>query len=49
MLYIYNQVGKYIVLQLDGDDPGYVIVNAKSPEETGELYQPIRRWLTDKA
>ncbi len=47
MLYVYNQGGRYIVLELDGDDPGYVIVNAKTPQETDALYQDIMRWLAD--
>ena len=47
MLYVYNQVDKYIVLQLAGNDPGYVIVNDKSPEKTEQLYQTIRQWLDE--
>ncbi len=47
MLYVYNQVDKFIVLELDGDNPGYVIVNAKTPEATEALYQSIKQWLTD--
>ncbi|HBC28004.1 MAG TPA: hypothetical protein DC013_11395 [Ruminococcaceae bacterium] len=45
MLYVYNDVGRYIVLKLRGDDPAYVIVNGKSPEETQRLYQEIGQWL----
>lgn len=45
MLYIYKNVDKYIVLQLNGNDPGYVIVNDKSPDETERLYQAITQWL----
>jgi len=47
MLYVYNQGGSYIVLQLDGDNPGYVIVNGKSPAETEALYESIKAWLAD--
>jgi len=45
MLYVYKQVGQYIVLELEGDSPGYVIVNDKTPEETEELYRDIQQWL----
>jgi uncharacterized membrane protein len=44
-LYVYNQVGKFIVLELEGDNPEHVIVNAKTPEETEALYQSIQGWL----
>lgn len=47
MIYVYNQGGKYIVLELDGDDPGYVIVNAKTPEDTEILHRSINEWLAD--
>lgn len=46
-LYVYNQVGNYIVLELEGDNPAYVIVNGKTPAETEELYQKIRQWLAE--
>ncbi|AEG61240.1 DUF5808 domain-containing protein [Desulforamulus ruminis] len=47
MLYIYNDVDKYIVLKLEGDDPGYVIVNDKSQDKTEQLYQTIKQWLEE--
>lgn len=47
MMYVYNQVGKFIVLELDGDDPAYVIVNSKTLEDTEALYQSIEQWLSD--
>lgn len=47
MLYVYNQGDKFIVLELDGDNPGYVIVNDKTLEETEGLYQSIGQWLGD--
>ncbi|HHV65378.1 MAG TPA: hypothetical protein GXX46_09955 [Peptococcaceae bacterium] len=47
MLYVYNQVGKFIVLELEGDNPRYVIVNGKTPEETEALYQSIQGWLVE--
>ncbi|WP_242837025.1 DUF5808 domain-containing protein [Dehalobacter restrictus] len=45
MLYVYSQGGAYIVLKLDGDNPGYVIVNGKTPAETENLYRSIKAWL----
>lgn len=47
MIYVYHQGGDYIVLELDGDDPGYVIVNAKTPEDTESLHRSIKEWLAD--
>ena len=47
MLYVYKQVGQYIVLELEGDNPGYVIVNDKTPGETEDLYRSIQQWLAD--
>ncbi|UWG96595.1 DUF5808 domain-containing protein [Dehalobacter sp. DCM] len=48
MLYVYSQGGSYIVLQLDGDNPGYVIVNGKTPADTEALYRSINAWLKEK-
>ncbi|ATW25443.1 DUF5808 domain-containing protein [Candidatus Formimonas warabiya] len=47
MLYVYNHVDKYIVVQLKGNDPSYVIVNDKSQDETEQLYQTIKQWLAE--
>lgn len=47
MLFIYNKVDKYIVLKLEGDAPGYVIVNGKSKAETEQLYRKIRQWAAE--
>lgn len=44
-LYIYNDIRQYIVLELTGDKPAYVILNGKTPEETSRLYQDISQWL----
>lgn len=44
MLYVYNNVDEYIVLKLDGENPGYVIVNDKSLGQTKILYQTISQW-----
>jgi uncharacterized membrane protein len=44
MLYVYNDVDMYIVLKLNGNDPGYVIVNDKSLEKTEQLYKTIMQW-----
>lgn len=45
MLYIYHKGGGYIVLKLTGDNPAYVIVNGKTPEDTGALYRSIEEWV----
>lgn len=47
MLYIYNNVNQYIVVQLKGNDPGYVIINDKTIEKTETLYQTISHWLSE--
>jgi uncharacterized membrane protein len=47
MLYVYNKVDRYIVIELDGSNPSYVIVNDKSEEKTDELFQSINQWLED--
>ena len=47
MLYLYRGVGRYVVLKLGGNDPAYLILNGKSPEETQNLYREIRRWLEE--
>ena len=47
MLYVYNNVDQYIVVQLKEKDPGYVIINGKTIEETEALYQEISRWLSE--
>jgi uncharacterized membrane protein len=44
-LYIYNDIKQYIVLELAGDNPSYVILNGKTPDETSRLYQDINYWL----
>ena len=48
MLYIYNHVNRYIIVQLKGRDPGYVILNDKTPEKTEALHRTIDRWLSEK-
>ena len=48
MMYIYNHVDQYIVVQLKGRDPGYVILNDKTPEKTKDLHRTIDRWLSGK-
>lgn len=45
MLYIYHKGGGYIVLKLTGDNPAYVIVNGKTPEDTEALYRSIEEWV----
>lgn len=45
MFYVYSQGGAYIVLKLDGDNPGYVMVNGKTPADTEALYRSIKQWL----
>lgn len=45
MLYVYNNVDQYIVLELDGDNPAYVIINHQTKAETKELYQDLVAWL----
>lgn len=47
MLYIYNDVNQYIVVQLRGNDPSYVIINDKTIEKTESLYQTISNWLSE--
>ncbi|HBC94706.1 MAG TPA: hypothetical protein DCZ10_17860, partial [Pelotomaculum sp.] len=47
MLYVYNKVDQYIVLRLEGDAPGYVIVNDKSKGEMERLYEAIRQWIAE--
>ncbi|MDD4715922.1 MAG: DUF5808 domain-containing protein [Oscillospiraceae bacterium] len=47
MLYIYNHVNQYIVVQLKGNDPGYVFINDKTIEKTETLYQTISHWLSE--
>ncbi len=44
MLYIYNNVDRYVVVQLKGNDPGYVILNGKTQAETDALYHNISSW-----
>lgn len=38
-------VDMYIVLKLKGADPGYVIVNDTSLEQTEQLYETIAQWI----
>ena len=45
MLYIYNSVDQYIVVQLKESNPGFVIINGKTPEETESLYEDISLWF----
>jgi uncharacterized membrane protein len=47
VLYIYNNVNQYIVVQLKGKEPSYVIVNDKTIEKTESLYQTIKHWLSE--
>ena len=47
MVYIYNHVDQYIVVQLAGGNPGYVFINEKTIEETETLYQTILHWLSE--
>jgi hypothetical protein len=44
-IYIYNKVGSFILLQLKGDSPAYVILNDKSVSDTERLYGDIKEWL----
>lgn len=46
-LYVYHQGGQFILLELEGDNPGYVIVNGKTPKDTEALYRSINEWLAD--
>ena len=47
MLYVYNNVDEYIVLKLEGDNPGYVIINDRSLSQTKVLYQNITKWAAE--
>lgn len=47
LLYIYNNVNQYIVVELNGSDPGYVFINDKSVEKTEILYQNINHWFIE--
>jgi uncharacterized membrane protein len=47
MLYIYSNVNQYIVVQLKGNDPGYVILNCKTEGETEELYKIFNSWISE--
>lgn len=47
MIYVYHQGGEYILLELEGDGPEYVIVNDKTPEDTETLHQSIKEWLAE--
>lgn len=46
MLYIYNDTGTFIQLDMTGDVPSYVFLNAETVGETEALYEKIYRWLT---
>lgn len=46
MLYVYNNAEAFIQLNLAGDDPAYVFLNAETAGETGVLYEEIQQWLT---
>ena len=48
MMYIYNHVDSYIVVRLKGRDPGYVILNDKTPGKTEALHRKIDRWISKK-
>lgn len=45
MFYVYNDVGEYIMIQLKDRNPGYIIMNEKTTEETRTLYQNINDWF----
>lgn len=45
MLYVYSNVGQYIVLERNGANPAYVIINHKTQAETERLYQELAAWL----
>lgn len=47
MIYVYNHTDSYIVLQLKGTDPGYVIVNGPTQAATQALYQTLSGWLSE--
>lgn len=44
-LYVYNRINRYVVLELDGNNPSYVFINAKTAEDTEDLYEDIKRWF----
>jgi len=46
LFYVYRHGGGYIVLKLEGDNPGYVIVNGKTQDETEALYRSFQQWLS---
>lgn len=46
-LYLYNKVHKYIVIEMEGSNPGYVIVNDNSEEKTDQLYQTLKQWFAE--
>lgn len=43
-LYVYNDINRFIVLELDGDNPNYVFINSETVEETESLYNDIKNW-----
>ncbi|NLK75175.1 MAG: hypothetical protein GX288_07805 [Clostridiales bacterium] len=45
-LYIYNDLGKFIVLELTTTTPSYVIINKKTLEDTEALYFDINNWIS---
>lgn len=45
MFYVYNDVGEYVLIKLKGSNPGYIIMNEKTTEETRVLYQNINDWF----
>ncbi len=45
MFYVYNDVGEYILIKLKNSNPGYIIMNEKTTEETRALYQNINDWF----
>lgn len=45
MFYVYNDVGEYILIKLKDSNPGYIIMNEKTTEETRALYQNINDWF----
>ena len=47
MLYVYNNVNQYVVIDLKGSNPNYIIINDKTMEETETLYQAINSWLSE--
>lgn len=45
MVYLYRDVHKYIIIELQDDKSDYLILNEKTPQTTETLYQTITDWL----